>query len=716
MGALVSILIPCYNAERWIAQAIESALAQTWPQKEIIVIDDGSTDRSLNVIKQFDGRISWETGPNRGGNAARNRLLELARGEWVQYLDADDYLLCDKIAGQMAFLAKHPGTDIVFGPVTWEYLLEVDARRELLPIAEPHDPWILLASWGLPQTGGPLWRRQAILDVGGWKRDQPCCQEHELYLRLLTNEKRFAYHSANGAVYRQWSNETVCKRDIPEVHRRRLEIEQRLEDHLRETNQLTSERLRAINQARFQIARLVWQYDAHSARDIVDQVQRLDTTFLPTGAAAPAHYRLAFRLLGFGATERIASAVRKRIRHLDAAIQQSALDDPEQLTNQRKGFWNAVRKISLAMEDTISSRERNTTECDLRTARYLLLAADDGMQGDHSGYTRLADYVERCTLVTAPRVEPRKFHERALVRMINALAASRWYRMGSLKLEWRAWRALQTGFEGVVHIMWAERDWGFLDQLPSGIRPPAICATFHSCPDTLPEVVQRTRRLQNFSAIILMSEVQRAFFELHGVPRDRIHVIPHGVDCKFFSPDASVRTGQFTVLFVGNYRRNFMLLRQVCSMLEPYDICIKIVASRSRTDMFRDLKNVIVFSGLSNDELRSSYREASCLLMTLEAATANNAILEAMACGLPIVSEDVGGVAEYCGSCCARLCAPGSAEALKESILMLYREPDMIARMSLRARERAEEFDWPVIAKRTVRLYDELLAEVRERK
>ncbi len=84
---LISILIPCFKAERWIAQAIESALAQTWPEKEVIVVDDGSTDGSLEVIKSFGDRIRWETGPNRGGNAARNRLLELARGEWLQYLD-----------------------------------------------------------------------------------------------------------------------------------------------------------------------------------------------------------------------------------------------------------------------------------------------------------------------------------------------------------------------------------------------------------------------------------------------------------------------------------------------------------------------------------------------------------------------------------------------------------------------------------------------------
>src|SRR5438128_899411 len=100
---LVSILIPCYNAERWIGEAISSALAQTWSEKEIIVVDDGSTDGSLQQIRKFDGLVRWETGPNRGGNAARNRLLELAKGEWLQYLDADDYLLPDKIAKQMEF-------------------------------------------------------------------------------------------------------------------------------------------------------------------------------------------------------------------------------------------------------------------------------------------------------------------------------------------------------------------------------------------------------------------------------------------------------------------------------------------------------------------------------------------------------------------------------------------------------------------------------------
>ena len=303
---LVSILIPCYNAQPWVAQALESALSQTWAETEVIVVDDGSTDGSLDVIQSFDRRVRWETGPNRGGNPTRNRLLELARGEWLQYLDADDYLLPDKVARQMAFLARHPQTDVVFSPVIQEHHASHGTWRELLPIPEPHDPWVLLALWRLPQTGASLWRKQAVEDVGGWRQDQPCCQEHELYLRLLLAGKQFAFCSDQGAVYRQWGEHTVCKRDKPEVHRRRLEIEQRTEDSLRERGDLTPIRLRAINQARFEIARSVWQYDPDRAGRIIQTVSACEPDFVPAGDAGRLLYRTMFRMLGFHAAERLA--------------------------------------------------------------------------------------------------------------------------------------------------------------------------------------------------------------------------------------------------------------------------------------------------------------------------------------------------------------------------------------------------------------------------
>jgi glycosyltransferase involved in cell wall biosynthesis len=308
---MVSILIPCYNAERWIAQAIDSALAQG-SEHEVIVVDDGSTDGSLEVIKRFGDRVRWESGPNRGGNVARNRLLSLARADWVQYLDADDYLQPGKVRDQFAWLTQHaPDADVVFSPVILEHGVPPDTRREPLPIPEPHDLWVLLARWYLPQTGGPLWRKQAILDVGGWKPDQPCSQEHELYLRLLSGGKRFVYCPLSGAVYRQWSAQTVCQRDRPELRRRVLEILQREEDVLRGRGELTPLRRDAINIARFEAARIAWLSNRDEAHGIMATVRASDPSFVPGGVAAPWRYRIAYRVLGFDGAEALAGRLRR---------------------------------------------------------------------------------------------------------------------------------------------------------------------------------------------------------------------------------------------------------------------------------------------------------------------------------------------------------------------------------------------------------------------
>ena len=106
---LVSILVPCHNAAPWLAQTLESALAQTWPATEIIVIDDGSGDNSVALARTFEPRgVRVLTQPNAGASAARNRALRASRGEFIQFLDADDLLSPAKIAEQLALLAVRP--------------------------------------------------------------------------------------------------------------------------------------------------------------------------------------------------------------------------------------------------------------------------------------------------------------------------------------------------------------------------------------------------------------------------------------------------------------------------------------------------------------------------------------------------------------------------------------------------------------------------------
>jgi len=107
MTPLVSILIPAYNADEWIADTIRSAVAQTWQRKEIIVVDDGSTDRTAAVARSLASKqILVVSKENQGAAATRNHALRLSQGDYIQWLDADDLLAPDKIERQIAALRE----------------------------------------------------------------------------------------------------------------------------------------------------------------------------------------------------------------------------------------------------------------------------------------------------------------------------------------------------------------------------------------------------------------------------------------------------------------------------------------------------------------------------------------------------------------------------------------------------------------------------------
>jgi len=179
----VSIIIPCYNSEPWIGDAIRSALAQTHVGAEIIVVDDGYTDRSLEVIRSFGDQIRYHAGNNRGACAARNNGVAMARGEFIQFLDSDDLLHPDKIKRSLDVLNGRKNTPVF----SWHEVTSLDPdesptvqwnRRD-----DCSDALLFMLRCDLP-TPAPLHRKQILESVGGFDESLPCAQDRDFHLRL----------------------------------------------------------------------------------------------------------------------------------------------------------------------------------------------------------------------------------------------------------------------------------------------------------------------------------------------------------------------------------------------------------------------------------------------------------------------------------------------------------------------------------------------------
>ena len=264
----------------------------------------------------------------------------------------------------------------------------------------------------------------------------------------------------------------------------------------------------------------------------------------------------------------------------------------------------------------------------------------------------------------------------------------------------------------LVHAIDGELALWLLPRIPAALfhggRRPAMLATFHQPPALLAGMVNATL-LRALDAAVVLCEAQRA--ALAGLlPAERLHVIPHGIDAGFFAPGPRAAGEGFRLLAVGHWLRDFETLFATLALLRGagLDARLRIVSPNPPRGV---PPGVEVEGGLPDEALRAAYRDADALLLPLTDATANNAILEAMACGRPVVATDVGGVAEMTGGA-AMLAPPGDARALADAVLSLAADPAAAAALGQAARARAEALDWRHVAARHAALYA-AIAQVR---
>ena len=308
MPPLVSILIPAYNAERWIADTIRSALAQTWPRKEIIIVDDGSRDRTLSGAQQFASRnVLVVSQPNQGASAARNKAFELCQGDYIQWLDADDLLSSDKVAKQMVAAQQHQDKRTLLSS-GWGYFMYRPSHAQFLPTSLwcdlPPVDWLLrkLGQNLHMQTATWLVSRELTLAAGLWDTRLSLDDDGEYFCRVVLASNAIRFVPDAKVFYRQQSFDRLSSIDRSDKKLESQFLSMQLHvDYLRSLEESERARAAAVNYLQ---TWFLWFFEERP--DLALELERLAATL--GGRLEPPRlswkYAWIEKLFGFAAAKR----------------------------------------------------------------------------------------------------------------------------------------------------------------------------------------------------------------------------------------------------------------------------------------------------------------------------------------------------------------------------------------------------------------------------
>lgn len=208
----ISVIITCYNCENFVSRAIDSVLNQTLSPLEVILVNNNSTDNTVDVLKKYQllhpNKIRVINETNQGAPAARNKGLYEARGEWIQFLDADDELMPEKLESQYS-IAEKSNSALVVSPYT------IKGFRNNRPFEVTRslesDFWLGLIRSRLGITSANLWKRKYLLDVRGWDEVLISSQEYDLMFRILQIHPVVAFDYKNLTIIHILSSESVSR-------------------------------------------------------------------------------------------------------------------------------------------------------------------------------------------------------------------------------------------------------------------------------------------------------------------------------------------------------------------------------------------------------------------------------------------------------------------------------------------------------------------------
>lgn len=305
----VSVVIPCFNAENWIGETLESVLDQNQSDIEVIVVDDGSTDGSANLVSRSFPSVRVVHTPNGGPSRARNIGTRLASAQFIQYLDADDLLAAGKLEAQMRALTQS-GADIAYGD--WRELRQAAdgtyVAGRLVERRMEDDPAIALLTDFWCPPAAYLFRRAIVERVGGWDEAQSIIEDVRLVQMCALHGARFAYVPGVAASYRVHDSGSQSTRDPVAFTQGCLRNALTIQEWWLQNGGLSDSRTKALLRAYSHIARSSFGRDDATFEAAYASLKRLNPTYVPGG---PWHLALASRLVGYRSAEALAMHYRR---------------------------------------------------------------------------------------------------------------------------------------------------------------------------------------------------------------------------------------------------------------------------------------------------------------------------------------------------------------------------------------------------------------------
>jgi glycosyltransferase involved in cell wall biosynthesis len=285
LNSMISIIIPCYNSELFIHRALNSVLKQTWKDWELILVNNNSTDKTLSLLEDFKKehsahRIHVFTETKKGAPAARNRGIREATGIWVQFLDADDEILPEKLAGQLALAAEQKAS-IVVSPYQKQGIREKNYFSYTRALYNT-DAWSALIFSQMGITSSNLFKRDALLAVNGWNETLVASQEYDLMFRILQSGAVVAFDNRVLTKVHVGAWESVSRSKSGDKARKilesRINLRLRIKDYLESKGMITDERLYLIN--KFIYETLIRNYRFYPD-DVLDLLSKIELKLKP---------------------------------------------------------------------------------------------------------------------------------------------------------------------------------------------------------------------------------------------------------------------------------------------------------------------------------------------------------------------------------------------------------------------------------------------------